>query len=213
MPFRGWSDEALEFYEGLEADNTKTYWTKHKAVYDEQVLVPMLALLDELRDEFGDGRVFRPYRDVRFAKDKTPYKTNIGARIGGGYVGLSSDGLVAGAGYYQLMPDQLARYRDAVAEDRAGRALEEVIADARKKKVEIIGHGRLASAPRGYPKDHPRIELLRNKGITTWARWEPASWLGTAAAKKKVVDLLRASEPLLDWLDHHVGDSSSPGGR
>ncbi len=66
--FRGWPAEALEFYEGLEADNSKAYWTAHKDVYETVVLSPMKAILAELAPEFefGDGKVFRPNRDVRF---------------------------------------------------------------------------------------------------------------------------------------------------
>ena len=79
MAFRGWPAEALEFYEGLEADNSKAYWTSHKAVYQEQVLRPMEELLEDLVSEFGSSKIFRPYRDIRFSNDKTPYKTHIGA--------------------------------------------------------------------------------------------------------------------------------------
>jgi uncharacterized protein (TIGR02453 family) len=206
MAFGGWTAEALEFFEGLEAENTKAYWTAHRDSYDQLVLAPMLALLEELRDEFGTGKVFRPYRDVRFSKDKSPYKTNIGATLDAGYVGLSVDGLVCGAGYYQLAPDQLRRYRAAVA-DQTGEELERIVASTAKKKVQVVGHDKLASAPRGYPKDHPRIDLLRNKGVTTWASWAPGPWLGTKAAKTRVVDALRASRPLLKWLDDNVGQA------
>jgi uncharacterized protein (DUF2461 family) len=83
--FRGWPAEALEFYEDLEADNSKTYWTAHKDVYETVVLSPMKAILAELAPEFGDGKVFRPNRDVRFSTDKSPYKTHIGATIGASY--------------------------------------------------------------------------------------------------------------------------------
>ena len=94
MAFRGWPNEALDFYEGLEADNSKTYWTAHRSVYDEKVLAPMNALLAELEPEFGAGKIFRPYRDVRFSADKSPYKTAIGATLElGGYVQLSAKGL------------------------------------------------------------------------------------------------------------------------
>jgi uncharacterized protein (DUF2461 family) len=79
VTFRGFPEEALIFFEGLEADNSKPYWTDHKDSYDEHVRAPVLALLAELEDEFGAGKIFRPYRDVRFSKDKTPYKTNVAA--------------------------------------------------------------------------------------------------------------------------------------
>ena len=79
MAFKGWPVEALEFYEGLEADNSKVYWTEHKDTYTTAVHGPMAALLSDLADEFGEGRIFRPYRDVRFSADKSPYKTSIAA--------------------------------------------------------------------------------------------------------------------------------------
>src|SRR5215469_164539 len=100
MAFGGWPEEALTFYEGLEADNSKSYWTSHKAVYESVVLAPMTELLEEVTAELGDvlgggePKVFRPYRDIRFSPDKTPYKTHIGATIGhAAYVQFSADGL------------------------------------------------------------------------------------------------------------------------
>lgn len=206
MAFTGWPAEALDFYEGLEADNTKTYWNEHRAFYDEQVKGPMLALLDELAPEFGEGKVFRPYRDVRFSADKTPYKTNIGAMVGTcGYAHLGADGLAAGRGYYVMAKDQLDRYRRSVVADATGAALEDVIADLVKVGYEVTAHDTLKTAPRGYPKDHPRIELLRMKGLAAWKQWEPAAWLGTATAKDRLVAFYRAAQPLQDWLDTNVG--------
>ena len=77
----------------------------------------MEALLAELGPEFGETTLFRPYRDTRFSRDKSPYKTAIAARVGDGYVQLSAGGLMAGAGMYHMAPDQLERYRAAVAAD------------------------------------------------------------------------------------------------
>src|SRR3989442_14966296 len=79
MAFRGWPAEALEFFEGLEADNTKAYWQEHKAVYETAVRPPMEQLLAELAPDWGDGRIHRPYRDIRFSPDKSPYRTHIAA--------------------------------------------------------------------------------------------------------------------------------------
>ncbi len=116
MAFRGWPAEALHFYEGLEADNSKAYWQDNKDTYDTCCRAPMDELLAELAPEFGAAKLFRPYRDVRFSADKTPYKTSIAASLaGGGYVHLSADGLVVGSGMYHLAADQLERYRAAVA--------------------------------------------------------------------------------------------------
>ena len=206
MTFHGWTDAVLDFYEGLELDNSKAYWQAHKAVYDEQVRGPMEELLAELADEFGAPKLFRPYRDVRFSADKTPYKTTVsGTLAGGGYVQLSADGLAAASGTYVFAPDQLARYRRAVDADLPGEALERIVAEVRARGLTITSVGSLATAPRGYPRDHPRIELLRLKGLATWKAWPVEPWLSTAAAKDRVVTLLRDSAPLRGWLDTHVG--------
>jgi uncharacterized protein (TIGR02453 family) len=211
MAFSGWPVEAVEFYEGLQADNTKAYWTAHKPVYDIGVHAPMAELLDELADEFGPGRIARPYRDVRFRTDKSPYKTAIYAILeSGGYVNFSADGLTAGIGYYQMAPDQLDRYRRAVDDETAGAELVGIIGRLTASGVEAGGAASLKSAPRGYPKDHPRIDLLRHKDLIAWRHWPLASWLHTAGAKRRVVEFLRTAAPLQGWLDEQVGPTTAP---
>ncbi|HXZ74557.1 MAG TPA: DUF2461 domain-containing protein [Streptosporangiaceae bacterium] len=211
MAFSGWPEEALEFYEGLAADNSKTYWTKHRETYDTAVLGPMTALVEELAPEFGEAKIFRPYRDVRFSKDKAPYKTHIGALVGSGYVQLSAHGLAAGNGMYGMAPDQLERYRQAVAGDRTGGELEDTIASIEKQEIGVAGRDVLKSAPRGYPADHPRICLLRCKGIVAWKEWPVEGWLETAAARDRVAGFLRATRPLRAWLAENVGPSVTEG--
>ncbi len=209
MAFSGWPEEALDFYDGLAADNSKTYWTKHKETYDAAVLRPMAELLEELAPEFGETKIFRPYRDIRFSKDKTPYKTHIGATIGSGYVQLSAHGLAAGDGMYGMAPDQLDRYRKAVASDLTGAELEDVIAAVESHEIGVGGRDALKTAPRGYPADHPRVSLLRYKGIVAWKEWPVESWLETAAARDRVAGFLRATRPLSAWLETHVGPSTA----
>ncbi len=107
--FEGFPEEALVFYEGLEADNTKAYWTDHKHVYDRAVRAPLDALLADLAPEFCPAQVFRPYRDVRFSKDRTPYKTHAAAVVetdGSLYVQLGAEGLYVGGGYWHTASDQ-----------------------------------------------------------------------------------------------------------
>ena len=203
--FKGWPVEAVEFFEGLEADNTKTYWQAHRATYDEKVLAPMQALMEDLAAEFGPGRIYRPYRDVRFSKDKRPYKTNIAASNDGGYISLSSEGLGIGCGLYAPDTATLEAYRVGVADEATGTALVKLIAALTRKGMEVGAHETLKTAPRGYPKDHPRIDLLRQKGITVWKQWEVGAWLGTAAAGKRIAETLKAAEPLRRWLADNVG--------
>ena len=204
MAFSGWSAEALSFYEGLEADNSKAYWTARKAVYQEKVLRPMEELLEQLGPELGEPKIFRPYRDVRFSQDKTPYKTHIGALVGRThYIQFSADGLSAGAGRWHLEPAQLTQYRAAVA-GPDGAELAVIVAELEQAGVEVHGHDTLKSAPRGYAADHPRIDLLRHKGLTTWVHWNPEPWLATGVPVEKVGEFFRTSRGLCDWLSSHV---------
>lgn len=202
--FRGWPVEAVGFLLGIELDNSKSYWTANKELYHDKVLGPMLALLAELAPEFGEGHVFRPYRDVRFSADKSPYKTNIAARNDAGYISLSSDVLGVGAGLYMPSAGQLASFRAAIADDRTGVRLVRVVAELRRKDIQVSAHELLKSAPRGYPSDHPRIELLRHKGITAWKEWPVGAWLDTAAPKRRIIDFLREVAPLRNWLDSNA---------
>lgn len=218
VSFSGFGDRLIDFYEGLQADNSKAYWTDHKPIYDEHVHAPMVALLAELSDEFGDGKVFRPYRDVRFSKDKTPYKDHCGAIVsrrtghsglGGHYVQVSADGLMVASGYYDTNSDQVERFRLAVADERRGTDLQRRLAALDGDGFEIAGN-RLKTRPRGYDADHPRIDLLRHKSLYAYRRWEPDEWLHTAEAAKVVRAAWRILIPLNEWLDDHVGASAQP---
>ena len=213
MTFTGWKAEALEFFDRLEEENSKAFWERNKGTYENLVRRPMEELLSELQKEWGAGRIFRPYRDTRFSKDKSPYKTNIAAVVGDGYVSLDARGLGAGVGMWQMMPDQLERYRAAVDESRTGVRLERIVADIRAAGVTAEGHGMLKTAPKGYPKDHPRIELLQYKGIIAWKEWPAGAWLGTKRAKERVVELFRVGKPLNAWLQKNVGPSEAPDER
>jgi uncharacterized protein (TIGR02453 family) len=173
----------------------------------------MEALLSELGGEFGESKIFRPYRDVRFSADKTPYKTACGATLGDGYVQISANGLFVGSGMYHLMPDQLERFRSAVAADTTGRQLEATVAKLTKAGLDVHGTDALKTAPKGYPKDHPRIVLLRYKGIVAAKQFPVAAWLGTAKAKTEIVKVLRSAGPLNAWLSANVGPTTMELGR
>jgi uncharacterized protein (TIGR02453 family) len=212
MVFRGFPIEAVEFYEGLIGDNSRTYWQANKAVYEQAVKAPMTALLDEL-SEYGPYHVFRPNRDVRFSKDKAPYKDHIaayGESEGGAgyYVQFSATGLVAGSGYYHMAGDQLERFREALDSDKVGREIVAITDRLRVEGLEFTAISALKSAPRGYPRDHPRIELLRLKGLVATHHWKPAKWMQTKAVVERVRDTWAVAAPVNSWLDAHVGPST-----
>lgn len=206
MAFTGIPLAALDFYEDLEADNSKAFWQSHKHIYDESVRAPLEALIAELEGEFGPAKLFRPYRDVRFAKDKTPYKTQQGAWFGQSstYVAVSAEGLFVAAGYWQTESSQVARLRRAIADDVAGPLLARAISAVEKARFEISG-AQVTRVPNGYPKDHPRAELLRFKSITAHRQFGAPAWLPSKRAKTEVVKAWHAMSPLTSWLHTHVG--------
>ena len=213
MSFTGFPERALEFYEGLEADNTKAYWTDSRAVYESDVRAPLQALLGELEPEFGVAKVFRPYRDVRFSRDKTPYKTAAAAAIGddvqgGLYLQLSATGLLVAGGAHGLSTDQARRLRAGIAEDRTGQALAGVLETLRGAGFMVEGE-RLKRLPKEYAPEHPRAELLTLKTLFAVRTYAPAEWLHTPEAAARIAADWRLLGPLNGWLRKQVGPARS----
>ena len=204
MTFEGFPTAALDFYDDLEMDNTKSFWEAHRHVHKEAVQAPVKALMAALEDEFGAAKIFRPYRDVRFAKDKTPYKTHQGAFVGvapatGWYFELSAQGTRVGAGFYEATGGRLAAVREAIHNDLSGKRLEKLVSAYEADGWEI-GGDTLKTAPRGYDKDHPRIELLRHKQLFVG---RPYGWEDDAIGPgllDRVRDDWRELRPLVQWL-------------
>ena len=204
MEFAGFPVAALDFYDDLEVDNTRAYWEKHKDVYTESVKAPMAALCAALAPEFGEAKVFRPYRDVRFAKDKTPFKTHQGAFVPAGpatgwYVEVSARGVRTGAGFYEASSPRLASIRAAIDDDLRGPELERLLAGLAADGWDVAGE-RLKTTPRGYGADHPRIGLLRHKSMTVGRShgFEPV--VHTPELLDVVRDDWRALRPFVEWV-------------
>jgi len=215
--FTGFPSAAFEFYDGLEADNSRAYWQANKSTFESAVRGPMAALLAGLPEQYHPFHVFRPSRDVRFSADKSPYKTihGAGSETADGsvhYLHVSSAGLLVASGMYMLAPDQLARFRSAVAADDTGPQLEQLISGLRRARIEVAsGHDEpLKTAPRAYPRDHPRIDLLRWKGCLASTEISGATVLRSSRLRQRVLDLWHRTEPLVGWLEQHVGPTTQP---
>lgn len=207
--FTGIPVAALDFYEDLGADNSKVWWAANKDTYDETVRRPFAALLAELESEFGTAKLFRPHRDVRFSKDKIPYKTHQGGFVGlaqscGYYVQIDAAGLMVAGGFYASTSETIARYRAAVDDDVRGLELEKILAGVEKAGF-TIGGDTLKTAPRGYTTDHPRIELLRHKSLTAGRSYPSPSWLDSPRTLKEVRSAWRALTPLVEWSGQVLG--------
>lgn len=202
--FTGFPEAALDFYDDLEVDNSKVFWEAHKTVYQDSVRAPMVALTAALEPKFGAAKVFRPFRDVRFAKDKTPYKTHQGAFVGAGpacgwYVEIAARGFRTGAGFYDASAANLARIRASMVDDTAGKLLQRMLKKLARAGFEV-GGDRLKTAPRGFDADHPRIELLRHRSLVVTRDYGFEPIIHTP----ELVDAVRAdwtaTKPLVEWL-------------
>ena len=204
VAFSGFPVAALDFYDDLETDNTRSFWTAHKDTYEQAVREPMAALVAALEPEFGPAKVFRPYRDVRFARDKTPYKTHQGAFVASGpstgwYVQIASPGVRVGVGFYDASSETLSRIRAAIADERRGAELEKLIADLEQGGW-TLGGDTLKTAPRGYDVTHPRIALLRHKTMTLGRSYGFEPVIHTAELLELVRADWRAATPLVEWI-------------
>jgi len=210
MGFSGFDRDVLAFYAELRADNAKDWWTANKARYERNVHEPMLRLAADLEDEFGEMKIFRPYRDVRFSADKSPYKLHIGmvtrARPAH-YLHLSEEGLLSGGGIYDVPPAALARFRDLVDDEASARSLESLLDALEAREFGVSTDDSLRSAPRGYPAGHPRVELLRLKRLAVRREDPPAEWMWGPEAGEVIRERWRPVSEWCAWLESHIGDA------
>lgn len=208
--FNGFGAGACDWFAALEVNNRKDWFEANRAAWEDGARAPMEAFMAELAARFGSKtKLFRPYRDVRFSKDKTPYKTNVagvltppsGAAMR--YASLDSAGLFVGAGYHGMARDQVDRFRAAAA-GPAGAALADHVAALKSAGLEQRGQG-VKTAPRGYDRDHERIELIRLKELFAGALLQPDKVTDAAAVRAHADHVWEAAAPMLDWLDAHVG--------
>lgn len=223
--FTGFPKDAMGFWAELAMHMDKTWFDGAKARYQAQWVAPMTALLDEVaaglrpvygRAGLGPPKVMRIHRDVRFSKDKTPYKTHVGAVIPAGepsladggcaalYVHLGLDEEFVGVGTYQFGPEALARWRAAVA-GRPGASLAAIVADLRAAGFTVGGHDDLKKVPKGFEPDHPRADLLRQRGLTATFPAIPRGLIHKAGFATWLRDHATTAAPLVAWLVKHTG--------
>lgn len=202
--FRGFPREAFTFWTKLAKNNNRDWFQANKDVYERACRQPLQALVNDLKPLYGGGKISRINRDMRFARGQSPYKDYIAAGVGNSYISLSKQGVWVGTGMYKPEPAALARFRAAVADDGSGTALAELVRGLRRKRYDVSTHDTVASAPKGYDADHPRIELLRMKDIYAGKLLTPDT-LASPRALERVTRVMKDTEPLAAWLRKHVG--------
>ena len=219
--FAGMPDEGLAFLEDLEERNTKEFFDANKGVFKEQVQAPFAALVEaaaaRLRRSvpgIGQPKVFRIYRDLRFSKDKTPYKTSLSASIPsrpaeegdgpgvgtGFYVNVGPAGLYTASGLYHPGRPELERVRAAVADPATGPELEAVLRKAAGKGLEPYLDP-LQRMPRPWTADHPRADLLKARSLVLNRQHDRAPWLRQRELLDHLLADWKAMIPFNRWLE------------
>lgn len=200
---------ASDWFARATADNTREFWAREKQRYADEVRAPFLAMLAAVDPDPAAWKVYRPHTDTRFAADKGPLKTFLGAlRIEadgtGRYLQVDGRGVLASSGMPFLAPDQLPRWRAALLDDEAGAAFAEAVAHAARAGGTLkSGYPEpLKTAPRGVDPQHSRIRWLRWKGVEVYGRTDPLD------PAEQVIAAWEAGAPLCAWLAAHVGTSA-----
>lgn len=213
--FHGFTAASLQFYEGLERDNSREYWQSHHDLYTDAVSRPMQSLADQLAPRYGEVKIFRPYRDLRFTSDKRPYQEHASLAVrspaaGVLYLQLSPDGLLLAGGYWQPAPDQLKRFRILQDDPKEAASLDRLLAELAERDMSLGEGSPVKTAPRGWRQDHPRIELIRRRSLTVGQLLTPGPWLEDERAWARVISGFDNAQQWNRWLSQHVGPGQEP---
>jgi uncharacterized protein (TIGR02453 family) len=221
MTFQGFLDTKGAFFGKLAKNQNREWFAAHKAEFEEGWNAPMKAFLTDVRaaidDAFpycdlDDPKVFRIYRDVRFSKDKSPYKTNVGGTISIKRTGKMTEVPIAlyfhvghkecfgAAGHYMMDGPMLARFRAALVDKDKGKDFDAILKGLAKKGFTIESFEMLQRVPKGFDPEHPRAEHLRRKGITATFPATPAAMLTSQKLVAHIAKQVKASAAFVEWL-------------
>jgi uncharacterized protein (TIGR02453 family) len=221
MAFQGFADDKGKFFAAVAKHQNRDWFQAHKTQFDEGWNGPMRDLLLEVRDaidkayrycELDEPKIFRLYRDVRFSKDKSPYKTHLAGLIpiqragkmtevpAALYFHVGQPHAFAAAGHYMMDSEVLDRFRKAVADDKSGRRLARILSELQKKGFSAESHGTYARVPKGYDPAHPRADHLKRKGLTVTFPAIPKGYLAKAKLVPWLATQAKAAAPLVEWL-------------
>lgn len=225
--FEGFPDGTLRFLRGLAKNNSKAWFDAHRSDYDAFYVDPAKSFVESIGPRLQkvsktiryearvNGSLFRINRDVRFSKDKTPYKAHLdlwfweGDRRGwespGFFFRLAPTKLILGAGMHQLSKEQLGTYRDAVVDERSGKALTKVAEQLRRTGYEVGGATR-KTVPRGFDPSHPRASLLLHEGLFATRESDVPRSVGAPNFVDECIAHFRAVAPVSKWLAEHVAN-------
>jgi uncharacterized protein (TIGR02453 family) len=223
MAFTGFPHQTFEFLSQLAANNSKEWFEAHRSDYEAYYVAPAKLFVGAMAPKLKaisktvncepklNGSIFRINRDVRFSKDKRPYKTHLdfwfweGLKRGwespGFFLRLTTTTMLAGAGLHSFSPEQLERYRAAVIDSKAGGELERIIA---KIGPASLGSPERKTVPRGFDADHSRAKLLLHEGLHAFEERALPKSVHAAGFVEECVAAFRSAAPISRWLLSHV---------
>jgi uncharacterized protein (TIGR02453 family) len=224
--FKGFSKQTIKFFKDLENNNTRQWFENNRGVFEEHVMNPaqeyvmrMGALLKPMCPKITaipkvDKSIFRIYRDVRFSKDKIPYKTHLGIflwegprkKLGnpGFYLQLDKSKILIAGGLYQLPPELLKPYRDAVSDPIKGAEVSKILKKMLKNPSYTLGGGHYKRVPRGYDPENPNAELLLHKGLYVYHEGPIPNEAYSPEFLKYSLSVFKDILPLHIWLRDNV---------
>jgi len=220
--FEGFADDQAKFFKALAKKNRRDWFQAHKGEFEEGWNAPMKLLLSDVKEavdgayphcDLDEPKVFRIFRDVRFSKDKSPYKTHIGGYLPVNrrgkkptdvpmalYFHVGATETFGAAGHYMMDPESLDRFRAAVANEERGKELLRLLARLARKGFTVDSHESLKRVPKGYDPDHPRADVLKRKGLVVAFPKMPPGLLATPKLAKWLADKCTTAAPLVEWL-------------
>ena len=220
--FPGFPKEGLQFLRSLKRHNKREWFQQHRTIYESAVKAPMEALVQALAADFAvlapemiaspKTSIYRIYRDTRFSKDKSPYKTHIAASFprkglekhegAGFYLHIAPSELLIGGGLYMPLPADLNLVRSAIATNHV--KFVSIVESKNFRKIfgQLSGH-QLSRVPRGFAVDHPAADYLRFKQFLA-GRNLPPQEATTPRFHKIIIETFTAMLPLIRFLNEPI---------
>ena len=230
MKEKSWENEfpqsTVTFLKKLSRNNTREWFEKNRELYNSDFLEPAVNFIVEMGEKLLtlspginaipkiDKSIFRIHRDVRFSKNKAPYKTNMGLYFwegpgkkmegSGYYFHLEPKGFGAGAGMYMFSKEHLKKYRDIVSIPEKGKELDSIVKKIKKKGTYEIGGKKYKKTPRGYDPNSKYADYLLHDGLYTWYDGKDFSELTNKNAVDVIFKKFKDMSPLHDWLVKNI---------
>ncbi len=224
--FNGFSKATFKFFKDLENNNTREWFEDNRGVFEKYVMNPAQEFVMEMGERLKpmcpkivavpkvDKSIFRIYRDVRFSKDKTPYKTHLGIflwegprkKLGnpGFYLQLDKSSILIAGGLYQLPSELMKPYRDSVSDSKKGSEVRKILKKITMNSSYKLGGMHYKRVPRGYDPETPNVDLLLHNGLFLYYEGALPKEVNSSDFLDYSLDVFKDILPLHKWIRDNV---------